>query len=67
MKEFIVQVIDPEEIQWYEEEPEIPELVRCEDCIFHSNPRYKYRENDIFCDKYELLHDARFYCADGVR
>ena len=34
MKEFIIRVIDPEEIEWYEEEPETPELIRCKDCIW---------------------------------
>lgn len=65
MKEFIVRVIDPEEIQWYEEEPEIPELVRCKDCK-HRDPE------DFKCDcghdiHWELPRPDNWFCADGER
>ena len=63
MKEFIVRVIDPEEIQWYEEEPEIPELIRCKDCKFYHNPEIGFTMGD--CTRrtswYSVLENE--YCS----
>ncbi len=58
MKEFIIRVIDPEEIKWYEEEPEIPELIRCKDCKYHDE-----EDGKNFCDCGNRPDD--WFCADG--
>ena len=61
MKEFIVRVIDPEEIQWYEEEPEIPELVRCKDCKHYDS------ETQSCLDGLDGIFQPEWFCADGER
>ena len=60
MKEFIIRVIDPEEIKWYEEEPEIPELVRCKDCR---------KRGTVMCHLWfnSPIPKDSWYCADGER
>lgn len=65
MKEFIVRVIDPVEIRWFEEEPETPELIRCKDCKFMEKAfdgTYSCREHGT-----PLTGKSDFYCADGER
>ena len=42
-------------------------VVRCKDCIYGDVPKVAYRKDDIYCAKYEVLHNRCFYCADGVR
>lgn len=75
MKEFIIRVTDPEEIQWYEEEPEIPELVRCKDCkhkpvkgeLGIEFPDYKCPCQNSDDDWYSYMPDDDWFCADGER
>ena len=62
MKEFVVRVIDPEEIQWHEEEPEIPELVRCKDCKWHE-----MRGEMLLCKAQDKPHTYDWFCADAER
>lgn len=65
MKEFIVRVIDPEEIRWFEEEPETPELVRCKDCCM-GEP-YPHEAGKTWCHLMSETHKDDWFCADGVR
>lgn len=65
MKEFIIRVIDPEEIEWYEEEPETPELIRCKDCK-HQN-WVNAETGCIVCKFGRGTNAPDWFCADGER
>ena len=67
MKEFIVRVIDPEEIQWYEEEPEIPELVRCKDCVHWDKGHTEECDNSDSVCFHNGWCKPDWFCADGER
>lgn len=67
MREFIVRAIDPEEIQWYEEEPEIPELVRCKDCKKCQAVNRRDLPPGLYCPVICADVDPTWYCANGVR
>ena len=66
MKEFIIRIIDPEEIEWYEEEPEIPELIRCKDCRYWQDNNGGYPNPDCPWGKDETP-DPDDYCSFGER
>lgn len=62
------QVCDGEHRPEYCPLEEVPQIVRCKDCIHGEKPpTFRYYPNLTWCNKYKLSHDDNWFCADGEK